>query len=63
VAFVTAEQANRALDVLSGCPLSAQSRVIGTVGDRGDAIVEALGALGNSRILDPLSGEQLPRIC
>jgi hydrogenase expression/formation protein HypE len=63
VAFVTAEHADRALDVLSGCTVSAQPRVIGTVGARGDAIVEALGALGNPRILDLLSGEQLPRIC
>jgi len=63
VAFVTASHAKRALDVLSGCAVSAQSRVIGTVGAHGEAIVEARGALGNSRILDLLSGEQLPRIC
>jgi hydrogenase expression/formation protein HypE len=63
VAFVSAQHAGRALDILSGCTVSADARVIGTVGARGDAIVEAIGSIGNSRILDLLSGEQLPRIC
>jgi hydrogenase expression/formation protein HypE len=63
VAFVTAEHADRALELLRGCAVSANSRAVGSVGARGYAVVEATGAFGNSRILDLLSGEQLPRIC
>ncbi len=63
VAFVAAEHASRAVDVLASLEITQNARVIGTVGEHGDGIVEAKGALGNSRILDLLSGEQLPRIC
>jgi hydrogenase expression/formation protein HypE len=63
VAFVAAEHAGRALEILRADKVSEHARVIGTVGDRGEGIVQAKGPLGNSRILDLLSGEQLPRIC
>jgi hydrogenase expression/formation protein HypE len=60
---VAAEQAPRALALLRGHPLGSESAEIGRV------IAEPRGCLvlrtriGGSRLLDLLSGEQLPRIC
>jgi hydrogenase expression/formation protein HypE len=56
VAFLPASQCARALKLLPA------ARRIGTVDD-GPAGVVARSALGGTRILDLLSGEQLPRIC
>jgi hydrogenase expression/formation protein HypE len=62
-AFVAAEHAGRTLEILAAHKVSQNARVIGAVGERGDGFVEAKGRFGNSRVLDLLSGEQLPRIC
>jgi hydrogenase expression/formation protein HypE len=63
VAFVPADQASRAVDVLKRQAVSAGACVAGTVqvGHAGLVVVRSL--LGSTRILDMLSGEQLPRIC
>ncbi|MBN1477828.1 hydrogenase expression/formation protein HypE [Candidatus Sumerlaeota bacterium] len=63
VAFVRAEDAARAIEVLRSHPVGRQSSVIGSVaeGDRG--LVTLRTGLGTSRIVTMLSGEQLPRIC
>jgi hydrogenase expression/formation protein HypE len=63
IAFVPAEQAARALQVLRGCAVSAGARVIGEVHDAPQGTVSCRGALGVPRAVDMLSGEQLPRIC
>jgi hydrogenase expression/formation protein HypE len=63
VAFVAPRDAERAVDVLRGHGTSAGATAIGTVtGDR-SAMVAITGPFGSSRIVDMLSGEQLPRIC
>ena len=63
VAFVPAEDADRALAVLRAHPVSEGAVIIGTVTDRPAGRVTAKGALGATRVIDMLSGEQLPRIC
>jgi hydrogenase expression/formation protein HypE len=62
VAFVPEEQAERALALLRAHPLGEGAARIGRVGvARGPVHLET--AFGATRILDLLSGEQLPRIC
>jgi hydrogenase expression/formation protein HypE len=63
VAFVPAAQAGRATQVLRACPACARAARVGGVvaAHPGSVVIET--ALGTRRILDLLSGEQLPRIC
>jgi len=44
-------------------PLGVDAAIIGTVADgpKGKVLLET--SIGNRRIIDMLSGEQLPRIC
>jgi hydrogenase expression/formation protein HypE len=63
VAFVPEAQAERAVEVLRSHPVSAGARVAGRVTDGPPGLVTVRGLLGSARILDMLSGEQLPRIC
>lgn len=62
VAFVPADQTRRALSVLraNGCPQAAH---IGDVHDTPARLVVLTTPTGSDRILDLLTGEQLPRIC
>lgn len=63
VAFVAEAHAERALDLLRGqCDCSASCR-IGSVGGDSPGLVTMESRIGARRILDLLSGEQLPRIC
>jgi hydrogenase expression/formation protein HypE len=67
VAFVSPRDAERALAVMAAHPLGTGARVIGEVGDRADdhspGLVVMTSTIGARRIVDMLSGEQLPRIC
>jgi hydrogenase expression/formation protein HypE len=63
VAFVPAAEAVRALAILRGHPLGAGATRIGTVGGEPGGMVTLRTRLGARRLLDLLSGEQLPRIC
>ena len=70
VSFVPAEQSDQALEVLRDNPLGDQAtpRVIGSVGEpdgsgAGRPLVTLTTPIGTQRIVDMLSGEQLPRIC
>lgn len=63
VAFVAAKDADRALLIMKKHCQSQQPAVIGTVTDHGRALVTMNSHIGVSRILDMISGEQLPRIC
>jgi hydrogenase expression/formation protein HypE len=62
VAFVAPEDAEAAVLSMRGHPVSEDAVVIGRVVD-GDGSVVLRGRLGGRRLLDLLSGEQLPRIC
>ncbi|MCE0483187.1 MAG: hydrogenase expression/formation protein HypE [Methylacidiphilales bacterium] len=65
IAFVPANQADRALGILRANPLGADASHIGTVAATTETrpIVTLKSQIGANRILDLLSGEQLPRIC
>jgi hydrogenase expression/formation protein HypE len=63
VAFVSAEQAERALERMRGHELGRGARLIGEVGEAGRTTVTARSPLGPERVVGMLSGEQLPRIC
>jgi len=63
VAFVAADDAGRALDVLRGHALGAGAERIGTVTTESVGRVVLRTRVGTHRLLDLLSGEQLPRIC
>jgi hydrogenase expression/formation protein HypE len=58
VAFVTQHDASRALSILGNA-----ARQIGIVTEDNDHLVTLKSPIGANRILDMLSGDQLPRIC
>lgn len=62
VAFVPDEQADRALAVMRRHRVGSGATAVGRVRE-GDPMVVARNAFGTTRVLDMLSGEQLPRIC
>jgi hydrogenase expression/formation protein HypE len=63
IAIVPAPAADRALEVLRGVPVSSGAVRIGRVTAATPGRVILRAALGTRRILELLSGEQLPRIC
>lgn len=63
VAFVPASDAHRALAILSDCCPDLDPVVVGKVTDRKSGLVTMKGIVGAERIVDMLSGDQLPRIC
>lgn len=62
-AFVAAAHAPRALDVLSRYPVSRGACAIGEVCEAPAGQVTSRGLVGGTRVIDMMSGEQLPRIC
>ncbi len=63
VAFVPAAQAARTVEVLRRHPVSSDAAVIGSVSQESPGLVTMKTRIGASRVVDMLSGEQLPRIC
>jgi hydrogenase expression/formation protein HypE len=63
VAFVPEAQADRAVSVMRGHGVTKDAARIGSVSVGDSSIVVLKTVLGTHRILDLLSGEQLPRIC
>jgi hydrogenase expression/formation protein HypE len=63
IAFVPEPDASRAIGVLARHPVSGGASVIGRVQEGPAGVVVLRTALGATRVLDMLSGEQLPRIC
>jgi hydrogenase expression/formation protein HypE len=63
VAFVPEAQADHALVVMRGHEVAKEAARVGVVNGRESSIVVLKTVLGTHRILDLLSGEQLPRIC
>jgi hydrogenase expression/formation protein HypE len=62
-AFVSADRAERLLALLNAHPRGKEARLIGEVTVPGEGRVVMTSRIGGRRILDLLSGEQLPRIC
>lgn len=63
VAFIREPDVDRALTVLRRHAVSLESRRIGQVRSGAPGLVTLRSRIGAQRILDLLSGEQLPRIC
>jgi hydrogenase expression/formation protein HypE len=63
IAFVPVREAEQALRQMRLNPLGHEARIIGTVLDDTPGLVTMRSSIGASRIVDMLSGEQLPRIC
>ncbi len=61
-AFVPAETADAVLEIMRGQPGACDPAIIGRVTEAHPGTVEVKSLLGG-RILDMLSGEQMPRIC
>lgn len=63
VAICPAPSADRLLAVMKDHPLGGDAAIIGEVREDPHHFVEMQTAFGGSRIVDWLSGDQLPRIC
>jgi hydrogenase expression/formation protein HypE len=63
LAFVPADQADRVLAVIRQSPFGKDACVIGEVVDDHPGRVTMRTRIGGERIVDMLTGEQLPRIC
>ena len=61
--FVPAEQADAALDVMKKVEVSQGAARVGKVEDNPGGMVVLQSLIGGNRVVDMLSGEQLPRIC
>ncbi|MBU6391831.1 MAG: hydrogenase expression/formation protein HypE [Planctomycetota bacterium] len=63
IAIVSKDSANTVLEAMQKNPLGRNASIIGAVVDAPQGKVLLETSIGNRRILDMLSGEQLPRIC
>jgi hydrogenase expression/formation protein HypE len=63
VAVVAAEAAATLVEAMRAHPMGADAAVIGTVVEDDQRFVQMTTGFGGGRIVDWLSGEQLPRIC
>lgn len=63
IVFVEREYSDKVLSIMRDNPLAAAARIIGTVTDQPTGQVVLKTTVGGLRLLDMLSGEQLPRIC
>ncbi|MBI3990447.1 MAG: hydrogenase expression/formation protein HypE [candidate division NC10 bacterium] len=63
VAFVAPWDAERTLAIMRSSPLGAEASIVGGVTADFSGVVVLKSKIGASRIVDMLSGEQLPRIC
>lgn len=63
IAICAADDAAQLLSAMHAHPLGRHAAIIGEVRDDAENFVEMQTAFGGSRIVDWLTGEQLPRIC
>ena len=63
VAFVGQAEAGRALAALRSHPLGAEAALIGRAVEAHPGMVVLKTAIGGTRVVDMLPGDQLPRIC
>jgi len=63
IAIVPEKDAEKCLKIMSTHKYGDGSAIIGRVASGNEAIVKLKSRIGTMRILDMLSGEQLPRIC
>lgn len=63
IAFVSEKDAEKILLKMQAHPLGKESQIIGEVTSENPSRVVMKTVIGSSRIVDMISGEQLPRIC
>jgi hydrogenase expression/formation protein HypE len=63
ITIVKADDAAKCLSILKENEFGKDSVIIGKISGEGSPIVKLKSTIGTMRILDMLSGEQLPRIC
>jgi hydrogenase expression/formation protein HypE len=63
LAIVSADDAGLVLAAMQAHPLGAKAAVIGSVTDDHPGFVSMKTRIGGTRVVEMLSGEQLPRIC
>lgn len=63
ICIVPERDASRAVEIMRGHPLGVDTVRIGTIADTTSPLVTLASRIGATRIVDMLSGEQLPRIC
>ncbi|HTV55087.1 MAG TPA: AIR synthase-related protein, partial [Terriglobia bacterium] len=63
VAFVPEGEADRTVELLREFAVCSAAVKIGAVGKSPEGLVSLKSRIGGHRVLDMLSGEQLPRIC
>ncbi len=63
IAFVPPEESEKVLSAMRKHPLGRNSVVIGEVVNQHAGIVVMKNRIGGNRVVDMLTGEQLPRIC
>jgi len=63
IAFIPQNQADSALGILRKHAVSAAAVAIGSVKEKPSGMVTLKSTIGTERVLDMLTGEQLPRIC
>ena len=63
VAIVGSKDAERVLETMRRHPLGREAQIIGTVRGSDPGLVTMETLLGTKRVVDMLSGDQLPRIC
>ena len=63
IAIVAPEEADRALEAMRRAPHGSEAAAIGEVVDTHPSRVVLRGRIGGRRVVEMLSGEQLPRIC
>ncbi len=63
IAFVPARVAERTLDLMRSHATAGGASIIGEVKEEAPGIVTMTNRIGTRRIIDMLTGEQLPRIC
>ncbi len=63
IAIVAQADAERALAILRSHALGAEAAIVGKVLEDANGLVTMKSKIGVNRIVDMLSGEQLPRIC
>ena len=63
LAIVSADEADPVLSAMRAHPLGKNAAAIGTVTEEHRGLVFMKTRIGGTRIVDMLSGEQLPRIC
>jgi len=61
--FVAEEDAENVLDIMRKNEFGKDAAIIGEVQNSDDKIVKLKTTIGTTRIVDMISGEQLPRIC